>query len=147
MGVGNSNRKVMTLGWRLETEQLGYCMETADFCTGSNHYWLETPNPCLYLFLSFFFRMKSKAPEASSDSHCFNPSPVRHGSEQAQSQRGRSVPALQLPRDAGLKGTGSLLGWGSLLNSFGSLLLFLIDSMGLFSGTSTYSRVFYSLCF
>lgn len=37
MGVGNNNRKVMTLGRRLETEQLGYCMETADFCTGSNH--------------------------------------------------------------------------------------------------------------
>jgi len=75
MGVGNNNRKVMTLGWRLETEQLGYCTETADFCTGSNHCWLQTLNPCLYFFLSFF-RPQRKAPEASPDSHSFSPSPA-----------------------------------------------------------------------
>lgn len=131
VGVGNNNRKAMTLGWRLETEQLGHCMETADFCTGSNHCWLEAPNPCLYFFLSLFCTY-AKLPRPLQ-THNFAPSPatpgcMRHrpaGREQAgqaETPRDRSVPARQLPGDTGLKGAGSaqkaLWGWDSRL--FGS---------------------------
>lgn len=144
MGMGNNNRKVMTLGWRLETEQLGYCMETADFCTGSNHCWLETPNPCLWGFLPFFC-MHRKAHETSSDSPYH---PLAHytrvnasrlvGREQAgraETWRGRSVPALQLPSD-----THRNQGWaqGQPRRHFGGdihCLLFLMDWVGSFPRT------------
>lgn len=116
MGVGSNNREVMTLGWRLEPEQLGYCMETADFCTGSNHCWLGTPNPYLYFFLSFFFLFfvcKAKLPRAvqrlTKPLACYKRVRASRAAERQQpgTLRGPAVPELWLPGDTGSKGTGS----------------------------------------
>lgn len=119
MGVGNNNREVMTLGWRLEPEQLGYCMETADFCTGSNHCWLGTPNPYLYFFCPFFFLFfflicKAKLLRAlqrlsKPSLSCYNQVCASRaaGRQQPGTLRGPAVPELWLPGDTGFKGTGS----------------------------------------
>lgn len=116
MGVGSNNREVMTLGWRLEPEQLGYCMETADFCTGSNHCWLGTPNPYLYFFLSpfFFFRTQGKAPWGCSETRRTPPGLLQPGAcvtgggdTAARDPEGPCCSWALLPGNTGLKGTGS----------------------------------------
>lgn len=58
---GNNNRKAMTLGWRQEAEQFGYCVETADLHRKQSLLIRDCKTSASLCLLFFFFFYKKES--------------------------------------------------------------------------------------